>query len=74
MLPCAVQYFPVLCREGRDLALLTDDGELAAVFRPAFGLRIRIALPDRLQDRLRRHAGLEQCDGLRAVAHVHDGL
>ena len=83
MLPCAVQYFPAwwpahaVAFGPVNAAVLpcgVDDGELPALLGPALGLRIAVAVPDRLDDRRRRHAGAQQRDRLRPVADVDDGL
>ena len=60
--------------ERRRLARLIDHRELPALLGPALRLRVAIAVPDRVDDRRRRHAGAQQGDRLRAVADVDDRL
>src|SRR5262245_16277104 len=54
------------------LTLQIDHRELTALLRPSIWNGIRIALPDCLDDRIWRHALLQQRDTFRAVAHVDD--
>jgi hypothetical protein len=59
---------------GRDVPRGVDHRELPAAFRPSFRLRIRIVIPDRVDDFSDWLPGAQQLERLRTVAHVHDRL
>ncbi len=56
------------------LTCQVHDRELPTLLRPVFRQRIRILLPDLLDDRVGREALTEQLQCLRPIAHVHDRL